>query len=65
MDNRDYPGNIIKYWMVPGGKWKWILYDTDFKLSASGDLLFLKNENGDLIDSLIVPALSANISYGV
>ena len=38
---------------------------TDFKLSASGDLLFLKNENGDLIDSLIVPALSANISYGV
>jgi hypothetical protein len=38
---------------------------TDFKLSASGDSLFLKNENGDLIDSLIVPALSANISYGV
>ena len=38
---------------------------TDFKLSTSGDSLFLKNENGDLIDSLIVPALSANISYGV
>ncbi len=38
---------------------------TDFKLSASGDSLFLKNENGDVIDSLIVPALSANISYGV
>ena len=38
---------------------------TDFKLSSSGDSLFLKNENGDLIDSLIVPALSANISYGV
>ena len=30
MDNRDYPGNNIKYWKVPGGKWKWILYDTDF-----------------------------------
>ena len=21
MDNRDYPGNNIKYWKVPGGKW--------------------------------------------
>jgi hypothetical protein len=30
IDNRDYPGNNIKYWKVPGGKWKWILYDTDF-----------------------------------
>ena len=30
MDNRDYPGNNIKYWKVPGGKWRWILYDTDF-----------------------------------
>ncbi len=30
MDNRDYPGNNIKYWKVPGGKWRWVLYDTDF-----------------------------------
>ena len=30
MDNRDYPGNNIKYWKVPGKKWRWILYDTDF-----------------------------------
>ena len=30
MDNRDYPGNNIKYWKVPGSKWRWILYDTDF-----------------------------------
>ena len=30
MDNRDYPGNNVKYWKVPGGKWRWVLYDTDF-----------------------------------
>ena len=30
MDNRDYPGNNIKYWKVPGSKWRWVLYDTDF-----------------------------------
>ena len=30
MDNRDYPGNNIKYWKVPGGKWRWVLYDVDF-----------------------------------
>ena len=30
MDNRDYPGNNIKYWKIPGGKWRWVLYDTDF-----------------------------------
>jgi len=30
MDNRDYPGNNMKFWKYPGGKWRWILYDTDF-----------------------------------
>ncbi len=30
MDNRDYPGNNVKYWKVPDSKWRWILYDTDF-----------------------------------
>ncbi|MAU31282.1 MAG: hypothetical protein CMC36_05180 [Flavobacteriaceae bacterium] len=30
MDNRDYPGNNVKYWKIPGGKWRWVLYDTDF-----------------------------------
>lgn len=31
-DNRDWPGNNIKYWRpeTPNGKWRWILYDTDF-----------------------------------
>lgn len=29
-DNTDWPGNNVKFWKAPGGKWKWILYDTDF-----------------------------------
>lgn len=29
-NNTDWPGNNIKFWKHPGGKWRWILYDTDF-----------------------------------
>ena len=31
-DNTDWPGNNIKYWRpkTETGKWRWILYDTDF-----------------------------------
>ncbi len=29
-DNTDWPGNNIKFWRPKTGKWKWILYDTDF-----------------------------------
>ena len=31
-DNQDWPGNNMKYWRpaTPNGKWRWILYDTDF-----------------------------------
>ena len=31
-NNRDWPGNNIKYWQPQseGGKWRWILFDTDF-----------------------------------
>ena len=30
--NTDWPGNNIRFWrsQAPGGKWRWILYDTDF-----------------------------------
>ena len=32
IDNRDWPGNNIKYWRPQSndGKWRWMLYDTDF-----------------------------------
>jgi len=29
-DNQDWPGNNIKFWKAKGGKWRWILFDTDF-----------------------------------
>ena len=31
-DNTDWPGNNIKFWrpQTSGGKWRWILFDTDF-----------------------------------
>ncbi len=31
-DNRDWPGNNVKYWRTrsPQGRWKWIVFDTDF-----------------------------------
>ncbi len=33
IDNSDWPGNNIKYWKPKNGKWRWILYDTDFGLN--------------------------------
>lgn len=29
-NNTDWPGNNIKFWQPVGGKWRWILFDTDF-----------------------------------
>ena len=33
-NNHDWPGNNIKYWKHKGGKWKWIIYDTDFAFGS-------------------------------
>lgn len=32
VNNRDWPGNNVKFWRprVEGGRWRWILFDTDF-----------------------------------
>lgn len=37
--NTDWPGNNIKYWRSRSedGKWRWILYDTDFGFGFIGD----------------------------
>ena len=29
-DNTDWPGNNLKFWRPKDGKWRWILFDTDF-----------------------------------
>ncbi|MBI9037174.1 MAG: CotH kinase family protein [Bacteroidales bacterium] len=37
--NTDWPGNNIKFWRpkTPEGKWKWIIYDTDFGFGLEGN----------------------------
>lgn len=52
--NTDWPGNNIKYWRhkPSGGKWRWILYDTDFGFGIWGQqpsqnmFQFTSDENG-------------------
>jgi len=36
-DNSDWPGNNIKWWRrsEPAGKWRWLMFDTDFGFSLS------------------------------
>ena len=55
IDNQDWPGNNIKFWRDHrvGGKWRWILYDTDFGFSiwnynayTNNTLSFALNPNG-------------------
>jgi hypothetical protein len=38
-DNWDWPGNNLKYWRprTQSGKWRWILYDTDFGFNLYKD----------------------------
>ena len=38
--NADWPGNNIKYWRprTPEGRWKWLLFDTDFCFGVSSSL---------------------------
>ncbi|MBE0652425.1 MAG: CotH kinase family protein, partial [Bacteroidales bacterium] len=54
-DNSDWPGNNIKYWRpaTPNGKWRWIMYDTDFGFGLwnpnnvyNNTLLFATEPNG-------------------
>ena len=42
-DNKDWPGNNIRYWRAGDGKWRWILYDTDFGLSLFNPFAHLEN----------------------
>jgi hypothetical protein len=39
-------------------------FSTDFKLSSSGDVLYLSNPQGVLIDEITIPALEPDYSYG-
>jgi hypothetical protein len=42
IDNRDWPGNNIKYWNTDdqGSLWRWIMYDTDFGFGYKGSTAY-------------------------
>ncbi|NRB61706.1 MAG: CotH kinase family protein [Saprospiraceae bacterium] len=42
-DNTDWPGNNIKYARHKGGKWRWILFDTDFGFGVWNDFNYTNN----------------------
>ncbi|MBN1466167.1 CotH kinase family protein [candidate division KSB1 bacterium] len=52
--NTDWPGNNIKYYkpQIPGGRWRWLIYDTDFGFHLYDDsynhdtLAFATEANG-------------------
>lgn len=45
VDNKDWPGNNIKYWSTSssGSLYRWIVYDTDFGLSIWDNSAYLYN----------------------
>jgi hypothetical protein len=53
IDNRDWPGNNIKYWNTndPGSLWRWIMYDTDFGFGYKGSTAYSYNT----LDWALVP----------
>jgi len=46
IDNSDWPGNNIKFWKPENGKWRWILYDTDFAFNLFNEFGHYHNTLG-------------------
>ncbi len=42
-DNQDWPGNNIKYGRHQEGKWRWIIFDTDFGFGTWNDFNYFNN----------------------
>ncbi len=44
-NNTDWPGNNIKFWRprIPGGRWRWIVYDTDFGFGLYNEAGYAEN----------------------
>ncbi len=53
IDNRDWPGNNIKFWNTTSTKsrYRWILYDTDFGFGLYGNENFKYNSLSDALAS--------------
>jgi hypothetical protein len=46
-NNTDWPGNNIKFWRprTPEGRWRWIIFDTDFGFGIWDDVKYRYNYN--------------------
>ena len=42
-NNTDWPGNNIKFWKAKEGKWRWILFDTDFGFGIWNEFDYFNN----------------------
>lgn len=42
-NNTDWPGNNIKFWQPVNGKWRWVLFDTDFGFGTWGEFDYFNN----------------------
>lgn len=72
-NNTDWPNNNIKYWKHPNGKWRWILFDTDFGFGPPWDTRTYTNDAlGDILDedgpfpewsTLLFRRLNTNINF--
>jgi hypothetical protein len=51
-NNTDWPGNNIKFWKHPEGKWRWIMYDTDF---GFGPFWNIDSAQEDTLDFALEP----------
>lgn len=62
--NTDWPQNNVKYWrpQAPGGRWRWLLYDTDFGLG--GERSYSVPTLGRLLHGDL-PAWSVNLFRGL
>lgn len=79
IDNRDWPGNNVKFWRErsPIGKWRWIMYDSDFGFDTWGNenksfntLNFALEPNGPgwpnpLWSTFILRKLTENVSLSM
>ncbi|MFT6065282.1 MAG: hypothetical protein ACJAQX_001151 [Polaribacter sp.] len=76
INNTDWPGNNIKFWKHPEGKWRWIMFDTDFGFGPfwntrnywEDTLSFALDENGlywfnPSWSTLLFRRLMTNISF--
>ena len=58
LDNRDWPGNNIKFWRTPETKWRWILFDTDFGASLFDRRSYEFNSLARVIEPVLQPGIN-------